>query len=675
MSTTDPNQMVDKLLSNSLMLQFRTLDLKLAVVQTNGFRTGTAFDVRINDLRRRVNDAKSLITREPAQSEKLMTEIETDLDQLAAETDTFRKSHHARRATQRIEHAARAQLSRRSAADRRSVAHGLGVSARREQKRHKRTDRAASPRRTRRHRAKGPAVEQFSMPEAVPGPSGVRALKRKPSLAADGSERGTNAVSSAWTADLQLMISMLDDMIRKRVEPQQMLTEILDNMILLKQQGERVEHVLPLLKIDIKYIIGNDELQAFLKLYRKYGFMDIEHESVGGHHRTDSRHAAEHNQPPTIANFIKTLQRNLKNKVAIKVDRREVRTGHRSGRQTAAGDLQSTVGPAHSRQRQASIVAKWQTNQTQQAVERQRRLHNQSIGREHTAADRTDGTGRSHRRTRKHSRDNARVSRRTRDTDCVTPFEEPFYELSPESSDVEGNEPTLGRPMSRQRYIDTQLIGDGGSFEPPPDQAQHPVVEALLNVIPPAPSRMAFCELKQHVDIKRFENLFPTVRKLNLSDIDHNVHMYQLLEPLAYYVTDETTFAALGWFIVNTCTYFINAIDNLDSLRMVVVQQACRDVDRVVLFFIKYNFMLYYRQLISELKSRYRYKNSRVINLLKTYDIIVQKYYNTVAFRFVTPPPNYSQPLDPIVMLILAKHPSFLASSSSSSSSSSAART
>ncbi|AAR28873.1 vp80 [Leucania separata nucleopolyhedrovirus] len=675
MSTTDPNQMVDKLLSNSLMLQFRTLDLKLAVVQTNGFRTGTAFDVRINDLRRRVNDAKSLITREPAQSEKLMTEIETDLDQLAAETDTFRK--YIMPVEQRNELSmppapnfpvdppptdapSPTDLEFLPGANRSAINEPIVPPPP--------DERDATG-------AKGPAVEQFSMPEAVPGPSGVRALKRKPSLAADESESETNAVSSAWTADLQLMISMLDDMIRKRVEPQQMLTEILDNMILLKQQGERVEHVLPLLKIDIKYIIGNDELQAFLKLYRKYGFMDIEHEPLADIIERIRGTPAEHNQPPTIANFIKTLQRNLKNKVAIKVDRREYEqvTDPDVKLLLEIYNLQSALRIVDKDKPQSSRNGK-RTKRSKPSSGNDDFITSPSVANIPLPTEPTELGGptdapESIREIMQEYRAEPEIQI------ALTPFEEPFYELSPESSDVEGNEPTLGRPMSRQRYIDTQLIGDGGSFEPPPDQAQHPVVEALLNVIPPAPSRMAFCELKQHVDIKRFENLFPTVRKLNLSDIDHNVHMYQLLEPLAYYVTDETTFAALGWFIVNTCTYFINAIDNLDSLRMVVVQQGFRDVDRVVLFFIKYNFMLYYRQLISELKSRYRYKNSRVINLLKTYDIIVQKYYNTVAFRFVTPPPNYSQPLDPIVMLILAKHPSFLASSSSSSSSSSAART
>ncbi|AXU41545.1 VP80 [Alphabaculovirus altermyunipunctae] len=650
---------VNKLISNSLMLQFRTLDLKLASVQTNGFRYSTDFDVKINDLRKRLEDVRPLITRDPVQSDGIMTSIEKDLDQLAASTNTYRT--YVMPIEQRNELSTPAAPNVLVNPPLPVAPHATTLEFMPDSVNRNATIEPTEPLPPDERDATGAtgnAVESYrasvSDLSAIAGPSGV---KRKPPPP-DESDSESNGRFSPWSLDLQQMIVMLDDLIRNRSRPLELLTETLNNLINLKQQGDRVAHLLPTIRIDIKDIIDNSELRAFLSLYRKYGYTDIIHEPLEKILARIRGTPAVLNQPPSIDNFLRTLQLNLKNKVAIKVDKREYEqvTDPDVRLLLAIYNIQSALRivdkdkPYLSRNKR--VKRSKQNNGSDFITAPSVNVENiplPSVGGP-MAADgnsktEVDKVGESVHEIMQELHEEPEIQI------ALTPFEEPFYEVSPEGSDVEMV--SIERPMTRQRYVDTQLMAPDSFM--PADDSQHPIVEALLTVIPPAPNRMAFCELKQYVDIKRYESLFPTVRKLNLSELNHNVHMYQLLEPLAYYAIDDTTFSALGWFIVNTCTYFLTCIDNLDSIRMAVVQNGFRDVDRVSLFFIKYNYLLYYRQLISELKNRYRYMNSRLINLIKTYDIIVQKYYNSTLFKFVNPPPNFNLPLDPIVMLILAK--------------------
>ncbi|AXS67748.1 p87/vp80 [Cryptophlebia peltastica nucleopolyhedrovirus] len=133
---------------------------------------------------------------------------------------------------------------------------------------------------------------------------------------------------------------------------------------------------------------------------------------------------------------------------------------------------------------------------------------------------------------------------------------------------------------------------------------------------------------------ENFETNINIINEINKSILDNNVHFYEMLEALLYYGGNETGQVRVLWFISIAEDYFKACADHFDNLREQFANEP--DVDRFIVFIIKYNFLWHYRQFISTLNSSMltSYQNQKIVRFLQLTNESVQKKFDRINIRF-----------------------------------------
>nr|UQV25629.1 capsid-associated protein VP80 [Spodoptera litura nucleopolyhedrovirus] len=622
----------NELLMNASMLRYRTLDAKLKAISTMGSRSSGRFDSDAAAAQNRLDRVRPLLTRDVERCEREMDSIDRYIDEnLNPPLNVVYRSY-------------------------------------------------IMPDEER---------NELSMPPPHPPTppttdTGAVFFARKRTINDDDDdddedEDENNSISpeyASWFVDLSNMIVILDNMVRNRIEPVEQNSQILNNLILLKQQREHVSTILPPIDVNVRNMIDNPPFEDFINIYRKYGIVNVSHEPLRDILNRIRSEGKDVDQPPSVRMFIRTLTKNINNRVPIKVNKSDVE-------QVTDPDVKTLLYAYRLQSMLRVVDADVKKNQPVPPPKRRKRQRRTGHGAGGSDSFITDpdtvpylgdggaGVGGElsippsemiKSPSIKEILDELRSAPEAEL--AIAPYEEPFYEMStPDEDDVDYQESESRfndqaedfRPIETQQFVSNYLLREGMG-------SRHPLITTMLDVLPHSGERLAICELKQHLDVRRYSSQFEWVQTLNLSPINRNVHLYQLLEPLTYYATNETMSMAIGWFVVNAYRYFINAIDDFDHIRRVVISSGFRDTDRVALFFVKYNYLFIYRQLLSDMTAISgdelvpdRYMNNRIVVLLKTYDIIVQKQYNAFNFSFQSPPQNSDRPIDKIVLLAVGQ--------------------
>lgn len=607
--------MSKKLIMNALMLRYRALDAKLTAVALNGNRSSARFDADVSALRSRLDETRRHLTRDFAYSEQQLDAIDADVNALAATGDFYRVYQMPVEQRNAFSMPPPPDPTMPLPEPPSAVATDYMTNV---------IDATGSVEPSR------PVNNRFSLPAS-----------RKRSVPEESESESGNADFNSWLLDLTNMILALDKMVRSEIPPVEQATQLMNTLITLKQQRDHVARVLPEIDVQIRYLIDNPDFERLLNTYRKYGIVNVSHEPLQEILTRVRSSDAESRQEPSIRHFIRTLTRNINNPVPIKVDRLEFErvTDHDVKMLLYVYRLQSNL----------RVV-----NKEQPAVRSKRPRRQARSGSSASSNFITDPTSAESAASPNELVDE-KPEERLAETQGVSEILSDLREtpevamaLTPFEDELNMDELDMNNAPGARQFVETQLLQAETS-------RTQPLVSALMSVLPPC-ERLAFCELKQQVDITRYSTEFERVRSFNLSLIDHRVYLYQMLEPLAYYAIDERSVMVIGWFIVSAYIYFTTSVDNFEVTRQALQREGgFSDIDRVALFFIKYNYLFYYRQLISELGESRRYMNQRIVVLLKTYDIIVQKYYNSIDFKFRTPASNTDRPLEPIVLLTVAR--------------------
>lgn len=156
------------------------------------------------------------------------------------------------------------------------------------------------------------------------------------------------------------------------------------------------------------------------------------------------------------------------------------------------------------------------------------------------------------------------------------------------------------------------------------------------------------------LDVNNYEHLFAMIKQMNLSVLDNNVHFQEILMPIAYYGATNESVVHCIWFVILSWRYFVQCAQNFTQIRLALAGQNFRDPDRVALYLIKYNYLYFYRQFISNILASKRtpFRNAKIENVIRTQDIVVQKTYNKLMFNFQKPAPNSERPIEPLVLLM-----------------------
>nr|AJP07379.1 viral capsid associated protein 80 [Helicoverpa armigera nucleopolyhedrovirus]AJP07514.1 viral capsid associated protein 80 [Helicoverpa armigera nucleopolyhedrovirus] len=156
------------------------------------------------------------------------------------------------------------------------------------------------------------------------------------------------------------------------------------------------------------------------------------------------------------------------------------------------------------------------------------------------------------------------------------------------------------------------------------------------------------------LDVNNYEHLFAMIKQMNLSVLDNNVHFQEILMPIAYYGATNESVVHCIWFVILSWRYFVQCAQNFTQIRLALAGQNFRDPDRVALYLIKYNYLYFYRQFISNILASKRtpFRNAKIENVIRTQDIVVQKTYNKLMFNFEKPAPNSERPIEPLVLLM-----------------------
>nr|ACA02618.1 P87 [Spodoptera frugiperda multiple nucleopolyhedrovirus]QWS70801.1 vp80 [Spodoptera frugiperda multiple nucleopolyhedrovirus] len=192
------------------------------------------------------------------------------------------------------------------------------------------------------------------------------------------------------------------------------------------------------------------------------------------------------------------------------------------------------------------------------------------------------------------------------------------------------------------------------------------LIMQIVTVVPvDVPSSLLTCPTNGLSDVKvsaqNYNSTITNINKMNLTVINENVYFYKLLEPLAYYGSSDALITKVLWFIARSANYFINSARNFNYLRSSLTSLT-NDVDRVGLFMIRYNFLWFYRQFLDQLLSSPTtpYQNQKIINVLHVYDTVVQKEYNRIQYRF-NQNRVYVGPVDNVIKLMVVSTSDILA--------------
>nr|AYU75278.1 capsid-associated protein VP80 [Spodoptera littoralis nucleopolyhedrovirus] len=623
----------NELLMNASMLRYRTLDAKLKAISTMGSRSSGRFDADAASAQNRLDQVRPFLTRDVERCEREMDSINRYIDENLNPPSNVVYRSYVMPDEERNELSVPAPLPPQSS--------------------------------TRKRTNSGDDYDDDDDDDDEDDYENIN-----PATAPE---------YASWFVDLSNMIVILDNMVRNRIEPIEQNSQILNNLILLKQQREHVSTILPSIDVNVRNMIDNPPFEDFINIYRKYGIVNVSHEPLRDILNRIRSEGKEADQPPSVRMFIRTLTKNINNRVPIKVNRADVE-------QVTDPDVKTLLYAYRLQSMLRVVDVDVKKNQPAPPPKRRKRQRQNRTGTSTGGSDSfitdpdtvpsggggvggSDGGGPSIPPSEMIKSPSIKeILEELRSAPeaelAIAPYEEPFYEMStPDDEDeyddesrfADGDQDLDFRPIETQQFVSNYLLREGiGS--------RHPLITTMLDVLPHSGERLAICELKQHLDVRRYSSQFEWVQTLNLSPIDRNVHLYQLLEPLTYYATNETMSMAIGWFVVNAYRYFINAIDDFDHIRRVVISSGFRDADRVALFFVKYNYLFIYRQLLSDMTAISgdelvpdRYMNNRIVVLLKTYDIIVQKQYNAFDFSFQSPPQNSDRPVDRIVLLAVGQ--------------------
>ncbi|AIZ48622.1 p87 [Agrotis segetum nucleopolyhedrovirus B] len=163
------------------------------------------------------------------------------------------------------------------------------------------------------------------------------------------------------------------------------------------------------------------------------------------------------------------------------------------------------------------------------------------------------------------------------------------------------------------------------------------------------------------LSVNNYHTTIALINKMNLSVITENVYFYKLLEPLSHYGSSEALTTKVLWFIARAANYFTNNARNYNNLRD-GLRSLTDDVDRVALFMIRYNFLWFYRQFLTQLLSSptTSYQSQKIINVLRVYASVVQKEYNKLPYDF-NQSRVYVGPVDNVIKLMVVSLSDILA--------------
>ncbi|AIE47815.1 vp80 [Peridroma alphabaculovirus] len=188
----------------------------------------------------------------------------------------------------------------------------------------------------------------------------------------------------------------------------------------------------------------------------------------------------------------------------------------------------------------------------------------------------------------------------------------------------------------------------------------------VINVVPAdVPSSLLTCPTNglsdAKISVNNYNSTVGLIDKMNLTVINENVYFYKLLEPLACYGASETMTTRVLWFIARAAHYFTQNARNYPYLRD-KLRAHTSDPDRVALFMIRYNFLWFYRQFISELMHAPTtpYQSQKILNILHVHASVVQKEYNSLRYAF-NETRVYVGPVDNVIKLMVVSLSDILA--------------
>ncbi|AOT85524.1 vp80 [Cyclophragma undans nucleopolyhedrovirus] len=166
-------------------------------------------------------------------------------------------------------------------------------------------------------------------------------------------------------------------------------------------------------------------------------------------------------------------------------------------------------------------------------------------------------------------------------------------------------------------------------------------LQKIINVTNDMKRLYQYCNCKNSLDTtpnaQDYASLLKYLNTYNLNHIQMSVNFYEMLFPLTLYDdNDDTVFYKIVKYIFLASVYFQNCAKNFYHMRQTFnMYGPFNQIDHMVMFVIKFNFLCDLRHFVNEVNELYsnKHPNVKIHSMLVMRDKVVNAYYSKLQYH------------------------------------------